>query len=131
MMIQREDLLAAAAAGLLQYRQIDPLLIYLLQRDVRARRAAMQGKPKTGALYAFLGYVAAVLAVITIALFALVYAAQGSQAPDIGMVLLFALIYAVAAVWLASWFHRRGPSVPVRIVSALMLALAPLAVFAL
>ncbi|MGE5622206.1 MAG: hypothetical protein ACM3WS_03510, partial [Bacillota bacterium] len=41
MTIRREDLAAAAAVGLLHYRQVEPLLVFLLQRDVHARRAAM------------------------------------------------------------------------------------------
>lgn len=45
MTIRREDLTAAAAAGLLPYRQIDPLLIFLLQRDIVAKRQVLLAQP--------------------------------------------------------------------------------------
>jgi hypothetical protein len=135
MMIQRDDLVAAAAVGLLQYRQIDPLLIFLLQRDVRARRAALarsETRPvRTGRAYLLLSYLAGTLAIVTAALFAVVFTARAVESLGVGVLFFFTLLYAIAALGLASWFKRRGLGVPVRILTALVLALVPLAVFAL
>lgn len=41
MSVKREDLQAAAAVGVVQYTQVDPLLIFLLQRDMNHQREAM------------------------------------------------------------------------------------------
>lgn len=72
MTIRREDLAAAAAVGLLHYTQIDPLLVYLLQRDVRAKREAMLAQlSRRSQFNLWLSYAAGLLALIVAALFAL------------------------------------------------------------
>jgi hypothetical protein len=135
MTIQRDDLVAAAAVGLLQYRQVDPLLIFLLQRDVRERRAALlagvRPRPvRAGGTYV-LSYLAGTLAIVTAALFALVFTSRAVESVGVGALFFFTLLYAVAALGLASWFKRRGLGAPGRILATLALALVPLAVFAL
>lgn len=132
-MIQRDDLVAAAAVGLLQYRQIDPLLIFLLQRDVREQRAALLARPRAtwaSRAHLLLSYMAGALAIVTAALFA----AHAAESPGIGAFIIFISLYATGALGLASWFKRRGLAVPMRILATLAIALAPLvplAVFAL
>ena len=124
-MIQRDDLVAAATVGLLQYRQIDPLLIFLLQRDVQARRAALFEQPQAAqgnGVHLLLACLAGTLAIVTAALFA----AHAVQSPGIGVLIIFISLYATSALGLASWFKRRGVAVPMRILATVAMALAPL-----
>lgn len=133
-MIQRDDLVAAATVGLLQYRQIDPLLIFLLQRDVRAQRAALLARPQpapASGAYLLLSYLASTLAIVTVALFAAVFAAHAAESLGAGALFVFMLLYGAGAFGLASWFKRRGLTAPVRLLAALTVTLVPLAVFAL
>lgn len=134
MTIRREDLVAAAGVGLLQYRQIDPLLVFLLQRDVRAKRMALAAQARMtqrGALYALLSYLVAFLALLTAALFAVLFTTRAVQAMGVGALFFFTLLYAVGALGLSAWFKRRGYCGRLRLALALTVASVPLAVFAL
>jgi ABC-type multidrug transport system permease subunit len=135
-MIQREDLAAAASAGLLHYRQVDPLLVFLLQRDVLAKRQAMltqsrfrsAGAKSTSVLMA---YLAGMLAMVTAALFAVLFTTRTAEVVGIGALVIFSLFYGAGALGLASWFRHRGFSAPVRILTALVIALVPVALYSL
>lgn len=136
MTIRREDLVAAAAVGLLQYRQVEPLLVFLLQRDVRAQREAMlarQGRqrPSSQAINIVLFYLVAILAVITAALFAVLLSSRAVQAMGSGMLVLFSLAYAGGGLGVAAWLRRRGFCARIRLGAALIVASVPLAVIAL
>jgi MFS family permease len=120
MTIQRADLEAAAAAGILRHEQIDRLLGFLHQRDSKAGKARFGG---THILY----YLGGLLAIGAATLFA-------TLAVDaLGMGALFALsvVYALCCVGIAIWFERRALGVPAGIFATLAIALVPLAVFAL
>lgn len=134
MTIQRDDLVAAAAVGLLQYRQIDPLLIFLLQRDVRTQREAMLAKTRSARIkrtYAFLSYLVGVLAIITAALFAVLFTTRAVGSPGMETLVFFTVLYSLCAVGLSSWFKRRGFGMAIRVLTAFVVALVPVAVFAL
>lgn len=134
MTIRREDLVAAAAVGVLQYRQIDPLLVFLLQRDVRAKRMALVQQSRLrrpGPLHALLSYLVAVLAIVTASMFALLFMTRAVQSGGIGALFFFTALYLAGALALAAWFKRRGYCGRVRLLVAALMASVPLAVFAL
>ena len=134
MTIRRDDLVAAAAAGLLQYRQIDPLLVFLLQRDITAQRQALlaQARPRRyQGLYAVLSFLVAVLAVVTAVMFSVLFSSRVLDAMGGGAYGLFALLYLGAGLAIAAWFRRRGYCGRIRLLFAVMMASVPLAVVAL
>jgi hypothetical protein len=131
MTIRRDDLVAAAALDLLQYRQIDPLLVFLLQRDVRAKRQALLVQARPSRLQVILSYAAVLLAVLTGALFAVLFTTRAVQSMGVGALFFFTLLYAIGALGLAFWFKRIGYCGRVRMLSAVIMTSVPLAVFAL
>lgn len=134
MTIRRDDLVAAATAGILHHRQIDPLLVYLLQRDVHAQREAMlaQRRPvPLGRLNLWLSCAVGALAVLTASLFAVLFATRAVQLMGIGALAFFTVLYASGAVGLAAWFRMRGFCVRMPVMAALTMASVPLAVIAL
>lgn len=134
MTIRRDDLAAAAAAGLLQYRQIDPLLVFLLQREVRAKRqalAAQAQKSRQSGVYALLSYTVALLAVVTAGLFAVLFTTRAMQAMGAGAFFFFSAVYVLGALGVSAWFRRRGYRSRVRVLAAVVMASVPLAVVAL
>lgn len=134
MAIQREDLVAAASLGLLQYRQIDPLLIFLLQRDVRYRREVMlaQTQPARGPrTYVMLSYLAGMLAIATAALFAVLFTSRAVESLGMGALFFLTVLYALCAIGVVSWFKRWGFGMLTRILSGFLVALVPVAVFGL
>ncbi|WP_019140257.1 hypothetical protein [Noviherbaspirillum massiliense] len=134
MKIKREDLVDAAGAGLLQYRQIDPLLIFLLQRDVAARRRALHEQvpaepaEKGQVLLSLLG---GMLGIAAAALFALLVTVPAVRMFGLGSLLTLTLLYAFCAFRLTAWFRERGTGLSIRILSGSGIALMPLAIFAL
>jgi hypothetical protein len=134
MTIQRDDLVAAAAVGLLQYRQIDPLLIFLLQRDVRTQREAMLAQTRSARIkrtYALLSYLVGMLAIVTAALFAVLFTTRAVGPLSMDALIFFTVLYSLCAVVLSSWFKRRGFGMAIRLLTAVVVALVPVAVFAL
>ncbi|HZW23180.1 hypothetical protein [Noviherbaspirillum sp.] len=134
MTIRRDDLVAAAAAGLLQYRQVDPLLVFLLQRDISAKRQAMlaqTGSKRFQGLYGVLSFLAAALAVVTAIMFSVLFSSRTVDAMDGAAYALFALLYLGAGLAVAAWLRKRGYCGRIRLLLAVVLASAPLAVVAL
>jgi hypothetical protein len=134
MTTQRDDLVAAAAVGLLQYRQIDPLLIFLLQRDVRTQREAMLANMRSVRIrrtYTFLSYLAGVLAIVSAGLFALLFSTQAVGYLSMDTLVFFTVLYTLCAAGLSLWFKRRGFGIVIRALTAFVVALVPVAVFAL
>jgi hypothetical protein len=134
MTIRRDDLAAAAALGLLQYRQIDPLLVFLLQRDVRAKRQALAvqvRQTRQSRVYVLLSYTVALLAVVTAGLFAVLFTTRAMQAMGSGAFFFFTAVYVLGVLGIAAWFRRRGYCARVRVLAALVMASVPLAVMAL
>lgn len=131
MKIRREDLVAAASLGLLQRRQIGPLFLFLLQRDVRNKRMALVAQARVSqqhGFYRLLFYLAAFLAVVTTLLFAAVLV---SAAPvEAGVLLVFGALYLLCAWTLIVWVRNREFGKRVRMGPALVLASVPLAMVA-
>lgn len=120
MTIRRGDLEAAAAAGVLQRDQVDPLLRFLNQRDSKAGTAKFGG---THVLY-YLGGLLAIGA-------ALLFTTLAVEALGMGALFGLSLLYAFFAIGAAIRFERKGLGVPAGIFATLAIALVPLAVFAL
>ena len=134
MTIRRDDLVAAAALGLLQYRQIDPLLVFLLQREVCAKRQALaaQGRARRqSGVYAILSYTVAALAIVTISLFAVLFVPRLVHEIGSGAVLILIFLHIIAVFGVAAWFRKRGYGGSVRLLAAVIVASVPLAVMAL
>lgn len=134
MTIRRDDLVAAAAAGLLQYRQVDPLLVFLLQRDITAKRQAMlaqAGRRPYQGLFGALSFLVAVLAVVTAVMFSVLISSRSVNAMDGAAYVLFALLYLGGGLGIVAWFRRRGYCGRIRLLLVLVMASVPLAMVAL
>ncbi|MBI3897424.1 MAG: DUF2157 domain-containing protein [Gammaproteobacteria bacterium] len=120
MTIKRNDLEAAANAGILQSNQIDPLLAFLLQQDSKSGTAKFSG---THVLY----YLGGMLAIGAATLFTTL------AVESLGMAALFGLsvLYIICAIGVAAWFEKHELGVPTAIFATLAIALVPLAIFAL
>jgi hypothetical protein len=131
MTIQREDLVAAAALGLVQHQQVDPLFVYLLQRDLLARRLAFATAcARRNGVYAVVTYATGLLAAVTIGLFALLFLTRGSGT-GAGLMLLYLGAYFAGIVVLLVWCRVRGAARWLRLLSLALMASVPFAVFAL
>lgn len=134
MTIQREDLAAAASVGLLQYRQIEPLLVFLLQRDVLAQRRALlaqSGEMQGGGGRSLLFYLLVFAMIAAGAVFAAMVTAHTQQSGSIGALFVFTGLYGFAAYFLLARVKRHSHGRGIRMLSTLMMASVPLAVFAL
>jgi hypothetical protein len=131
MSVKREDLQAAAAIGVVQYTQVDPLLIFLLQRDVNRQREAMlrERRPArmSGLHVAFYMLTLMFIGVAT-ALIA-IYTKLAVDALGASGLLWFIGLYALFTLAVAAWFERRKIGASVRIFTTSVIALLPLAVF--
>jgi NADH:ubiquinone oxidoreductase subunit 3 (subunit A) len=132
MSVKREDLQAAAAVGVVQYTQVDPLLIFLLQRDMNQHREAMLKEKKparmSGVHVAF--YMIALMFIgVATAMIAL-YTKLAVDALGAVGILWFIGLYALFTLAVAAWFERRKIGAAVRIFTTSVIALLPLAVFA-
>jgi hypothetical protein len=134
MMIRREDLAAAASVGLLHYSQVDPLLVYLLQRDVRAKRLALAAQaraPRRNWFHRLLYVAAAFLAVLTASLFILLLATRVASSEGPMLLGFSVLLYTALGVALAVWSRGRGYGTSIGVTLLVLMASLPLAVFAL
>jgi hypothetical protein len=134
MTIRRDDLVAAASAGLLQYRQIDPLLVFLLQRDVVAKRQAMleqTRKNRQSAVNRLLSYIVGLLAMVTAMLFGLLLVTRAAPAIGSGAFAFLSALYLLAVLGVTTWFRKHGLGGRIRLLAAVILTATPLAVFAL
>jgi hypothetical protein len=134
MTIQREDLAAAASVGLLQYRQIEPLLVFLLQRDVLAQRRALLAQSEEmqgGGSRSLLFYLLLFAMIAAGAVFAAMVTAHTQQSGGIGALFFFTGLYGFAAYFLLARIKMRSHGRSIRMLSTLMMASVPLAVFAL
>lgn len=128
MKIRREDLVDAASLGLLQRNQIGPLLVFLLQRDVHAKRIALTAQARAmqrHAVWGLLSRLAAVLAVVTTALFAVLL--LSAHPAGGGALFFFSLLYMLCATWFVLRLRRRPAVRRVRTLPVLALTAVPLA----
>lgn len=123
MMVKREDLQAAAAAGILNPRDIDGLLAFLGERAALSRQPESARFSGTHILY-YLGGLFAISAVS-------VFTNLAVEAMGMGALLALSLLYALASLAMAASLERRGFGIPAGIFATLALALVPLAVYAL
>jgi hypothetical protein len=129
MKISREALLAAASAGVLQYRQIEPLLVFLLQHDLLQTREAMleQKKPQKTVM-TWLRTIAVVLAFVTACMFMTLVFSKGWTGAVSAPVLAGMLVYLVVSIGVIAWVRYRGYDFRVRLVALIGMASVPLAV---
>ncbi len=132
MTVKREDLLAAASVGVVQYTQVDPLLIFLLQRDVNLHREAMlkDKRPARMSGRHVIIYMVALLCIGVATAFVAMYTKLAIDALGAEGLLWFIGLYALFTLMMAAWFERRQIGSTVRIFSTSVIALLPLAVFA-
>lgn len=133
MTIRREDLAAAAAVGLLHYRQVEPLMVFLLQRDVREKREAMLAQMRPAPfrrLNRWLSYLAGALALLIVILFTVLFADRAAQSMTEIKLLVFTMPYGVGLLALAVWFRWRGVRGRLHMPAALVVASVPLALLA-
>ncbi|MGH8807210.1 MAG: DUF2157 domain-containing protein [Noviherbaspirillum sp.] len=122
MKFKREDLQAAADAGVLNPAEIDGLLAFLSQRYAQSPQhtARFSG---THILY----YLGGMLAICAASLFANL----AVEAFGMGALLLLSVLYALAAIGIAVKLEKHGFGIPAGIFATLAIALVPLAVYAL
>ncbi|RJF99262.1 DUF2157 domain-containing protein [Noviherbaspirillum saxi] len=123
MKIRREDLQAAADAGVLNPLEIDGLLAFFNQHYAKSPQASSARFSGTHVLY----YLGGMLAIGAASLFATL----AIEAAGMGALLVLSLLYAAGALWLAVRLEKNGFVIPAGILATLSLALVPLAVFAL
>lgn len=128
MTVKREDLLAAAALGVVQYKQVDPILIFLLQRDVKLKRDGGPSK-MTVSRKRGLYYIAALLAAAIVISLIAFYINVSFEALGGERFLWFCGLYVLFIVATIAWFEWRHVGVAVRIFATSSVALVPLAMF--
>lgn len=133
MNIRREDLEAAAAVGILQYREVDSLLVFLLQRDVRSRRMELSGqaRPQSGRIRSAFGWLLMLAGLAAAALLAFQVTGQAVQSLGVGVLFFLALIYGAGTFALTTFTKGEVLGNRARVTLALLFGAAPLAVFAL
>ncbi|RZI40625.1 DUF2157 domain-containing protein [Herbaspirillum sp. HC18] len=123
MTVKREDLQAAADAGVLNPAEIDALLAFLTQRHAQSPRHGAARFSGTHILY----YLGGMLAIGAASLFATI----AVEAAGMGALLALSVLYAFAAIGIASKLEKHGFGIPAGIFATLAIALVPLAVYAL
>jgi hypothetical protein len=132
MSIKREDLQAAAASGIVQYTQIDPLLIFLSQRDVNRQREAMlkEQHPRRGGGWQRLVHMVTLLFIGALTALAAIYSKLTLQTLGTEDLLWFIGLYTLFTMAVAAWFERRRIAGWIRVFMTSLIALLPLAMFA-
>ena len=131
MTIKREDLIAAASAGVLQYKQIDPMLVFLMQRDIKSKRDTEVRQTRTPhhtgrhVMLIMLG----ILAIVGGALMAGMHGLISLSAIGPERMPWVIGVYAVFTLAVAAWSERRRIGSKIRFFLTSVLALLPLAMF--
>lgn len=99
MIIKRETLEAAASAGMLKYQQIDTLLVFLVQHELKTCRESEAGRFNAALLF----YLGGMLVLSG----ALLFGFMAVNALGIGALLWFSVLYALCATGVASWCAKR------------------------
>lgn len=121
--VKREDLQAAADAGVLNPAEIDGLLAFLGEREALAPSQPRARFSGTHVLY----YLGGMLAISAASLFATL----AVEVLGMGALLALSLAYGLVALKVALLLEKRGFGLPAGIFATLALALVPLAVYAL
>src|SRR5437870_5834994 len=117
MTVKREDLTAAANAGVLNPAEIEPLLAFLIQREAESPRGGTARFSGTHVLY----YLGGMLAIGAASLFTTL----AVEALGMGALLGLSMLYALFAVWAAIKLERHDFNVPAGIFATLAIALVP------
>jgi hypothetical protein len=123
MKIKREMLEEAASAGMLKYSQIDNLLVFLVQQELKKNRETSVVRTASARQYSFAGALAMLAAAV--------FAVEAVNALGIGALLWFAVLYGLCAVGVAQWAAQRGLRFPAALFSVIAIGLTGTAVFAL
>ena len=123
MKIKREMLEEAASAGMLKYSQIDNLLVFLVQQELKKNRETSVVRSASARQYSLAGALAMVAAAV--------FAVQAIGALGIGALLWFAVLYGLCAVGVAQWSAQSGLRFPAALFSMIAIGLAGTAVFAM
>lgn len=123
MTVKREDLQAAADAGVLNPVEIDGLFAFLSQRYAQSPQRAAARFSGTHVLY----YLGGMLAIGAASLFTTL----AVEAMGMGALLVLSVLYALAAIGIATQLEKLGFGIPAGIFATLAIVLVPLAVFAL
>jgi len=123
MIVKRDDLQAAADAGVLNPAEIDGLLAFLTQRHAQSGRQHEARFSGTHVLY----YLGGMLSIGAASLFATL----AVEAAGMGALLVLSLLYACVAIGVAAKLEKQGFGIPAGIFATLAIALVPLAVYAL
>lgn len=121
MTVQRQDLEAAAAAGLLPAANIDALLAFMAGRS-----ASRPSSPRFSGIHV-LYYLGGLLSIGAASLFATL------AVEALGMPALLGLsaLYGLCIYLMAAWLQKRDLAVPASMLATLFIALVPMMVFAL
>jgi hypothetical protein len=137
MNLTREDLMAAASAGIIPYKQVDTMLVFLRHREAVHVREAQQEQQTVHRVSK--GWLMMVLAFLGIGAAALLTAINMGLVPDarvsfdalnVRNLQWFIGLYALFTLIVVAWTERSRINGMVRVVITALLALAPLAVFA-
>lgn len=122
MMIKRETLEAAASAGMLKYAQIDNLLVFLAQEELKKSRSSDSGRFNAALLYTVGGLFALGAAAV--------FAVLAIGALGIGAMLWFAVLYGLCAVGVSQWCAQRGMGFVASMFALIAVVLTGAAMFA-
>ncbi|HYD78564.1 MAG TPA: hypothetical protein VEC06_02050 [Paucimonas sp.] len=128
MIVKREDLVAAAHAGVLHYKEVDSLLIFLAQREMTAKKADEQQQSLRGRRAWLMYYLAGMLAIGVATLCSYLFVSKAMLSLGAFAALWFTLIYALSAMGAAAWLGWRRGGVVRGMFSVFLIALMPLAI---
>jgi hypothetical protein len=123
MKIKREMLEEAASAGMLKYSQIDNLLVFLVQQELKKNRESSVMRTASARQYSLFGMLALIAAAV--------FAVEAVSALGVGALMWFAVLYGLCAVGVAHWCAQRDLRFPAALFSVIAIVLAGAAVFAL
>jgi hypothetical protein len=129
MIVKREDLMAAANAGVLHYKEVDSLLIFLAQREMTAKKVDEEQQLHRTRRAWFMYYLAGMLAIGMATLCGVVFVSPNVISLGAFAALWFTVIYGLSAMGAAAWMGIRG-GVLRGIFSVFLIALIPVAIVA-
>lgn len=130
MIVKREDLVAAAHAGVLHYKEVDSLLIFLAQREMTAKKADDELQSRRMRRAWFMYYLAGMLAIGVATVCGTLFLSPTVVSFGAFAALWFTVLYGLCAMGAAAWFGIRGGGVLRGMFSVFLIALMPVAILA-
>lgn len=130
MIVKREDLVAAAHAGVLHYKEVDALLIFLAQRELTAKKVDEEQQSRRMRRAWFVYYLAGMLAIAVATACGVQFVSPRVLSFGAFVALWFTVLYGLCAVGAAAWFGIRGGRVLRGMFSVFLIALMPVAILA-